>query len=199
MVSPVTGCTIGKAKCLMCDGESSTTDGNSAVGINARSRLSFSWHVSAFRVCCDTNYCLNPLGIGLYAAGVTMVGIIPGVLFLVTCLCVRGIVFSTLLAVGLCDTMIPGASVIRGMVIIGNSLITLCSASFLIRLVEGVDGGLSIVVMRSLSMRNKCSPLVVWFTTGAPSTVLQKELWQPRYLVCTRLRYVVNVASLMVQ
>jgi hypothetical protein len=117
MVSPVTGCTIGKAKCLTCNGEYSTTNGNSAMEVNIRFSCSCSWHVSACRVCCVTNRCLAPPGIWLFATGVKMAGIIPGVLFLMTRLCVCGIVFNAHLAVGLHDSMIPGASVIRDMVI----------------------------------------------------------------------------------
>jgi hypothetical protein len=70
-----------------------------------------------------------PLGIGLYVSGLMMADIIPGVLFLVTCLCVRSITFSAHLAVGLCNSMIPGASVIRGMVSMGDLSITFCSAT----------------------------------------------------------------------
>ena len=97
-----------------------------------------------------------------------MAGSMPRVFFLVTHLCVCGVAFSARLTVELRDSMIPGASVIRGMVIIGELLITLCSASFLIRMVEsatlcssGVGGGLSIVVMRSWSMCNKSFSFVV--------------------------------------
>ncbi len=84
--------------------------------------------------------------------------------------------FRAHLAVGLHDSMIPGVSVICGMVIVGALLITLCSAYLLIRPMEstilcfsGVAGGMSIVVMRPRSICNKHFPLVVWFTTGAPS------------------------------
>ena len=38
----------------------------------------------------------------------------PGVLFLVTCRCIRGLSFSLRFAVGLRDCIIAGASVIRG-------------------------------------------------------------------------------------
>ncbi len=109
-----------------------------------------------------------------------MAGIIPRELFLVTCLCVPSIAFSTCLAVGLHNSMKPDVSVIRGMVIIGNLLITLCSASFLIRLVEsailsfsGLGGGSSIVVMWSWSMCNKC---FLW-RFGSPRECCQQAHW----------------------
>ncbi len=92
------------------------TDSNSAVGLKARFSRSRLWHMSALIACCVTICCLAPLGIGLNIFGVTMPGIIPGVLYLVTRLCVCGIIFSTCLAVGLHESMIPGASVIHGMV-----------------------------------------------------------------------------------
>ncbi len=50
----------------------------------------------------------------------------PGVLFLVTRQCIRGLSFSLRFAVGLRDCIIAGASVMRGMVSIGVLSNTLC-------------------------------------------------------------------------
>ena len=50
----------------------------------------------------------------------------PGVLFLVTRRCIRGLSFSLRFAVGLRDCIIAGASVMRGMVSIGVLSNTLC-------------------------------------------------------------------------
>ncbi len=55
-------------------------------------------------------------------------GTIPGVLFLVTRLWSLGVFFNALLAVGFCDCMIFGTSVIHGLVTMGVSSITLCSS-----------------------------------------------------------------------
>ncbi len=56
-------------------------------------------------------------------------GTIPGVLFLVTCLWSLAVFFYALFAVGFCDCMIFGASVICGIVTMDVLLITLCSSS----------------------------------------------------------------------
>ncbi len=50
----------------------------------------------------------------------------PGVSFLVTRLCICGFSFSLHVAIGLCDCIIAGASVMRGMVSIGVLSNTLC-------------------------------------------------------------------------
>ncbi len=56
-------------------------------------------------------------------------GTIPGVLFLVTRLWSLAVFFYALFTVGFRDCMMFGASVIRGIVNMGVSLITLCSSS----------------------------------------------------------------------
>ncbi len=66
------------------------------------------------------------VGIGVITFGT---GRIPGVLLRVTWLCSRGVVRNVRLAVGLRVSMMGGASAIRGIVIMGESSITLCSAS----------------------------------------------------------------------
>jgi hypothetical protein len=66
------------------------------------------------------------MGIGVITFGT---GRIPGVLLCVTQRCSHGMVRNVRLAVGLRVSMTGGASVIRGIVIMGESSITLCSAS----------------------------------------------------------------------
>jgi hypothetical protein len=66
------------------------------------------------------------MGIGVITFGT---GRILGVLLRVTWRCSRGMVCNVRLAVGLHVSMMGGASVIRGIVIMGESSITLCSAS----------------------------------------------------------------------
>ena len=66
------------------------------------------------------------IGVGVITFGT---GRIPGVLLRVTWRCSCGVVCNVRLAVGLCVSMTGGASVIRGIGIMGESSITLCSAS----------------------------------------------------------------------
>jgi hypothetical protein len=66
------------------------------------------------------------VGIGVITFGT---GRIPGELLHVTRQCSHGVVRNVRLAVGLHVSMTGGASVIRGIVIMGESSITLCSAS----------------------------------------------------------------------
>jgi hypothetical protein len=66
------------------------------------------------------------MGVGVITFGD---GRIPGVLLRVTWRCSRGVVRYVRLAVGLCVSMMGGASVIQGIVIMGESSVTLCSAS----------------------------------------------------------------------
>ena len=56
-------------------------------------------------------------------------GTAPGVLFCVCCQCVCRVFLRWCFAVGFCDCMMGGASVILGIVIIGVSSITLCFCS----------------------------------------------------------------------
>ena len=78
-------------------------------------------------VCCVVrgNLCLE---VRLLLFGVTFPGIMPGVLFLVTLLWTLFVSFNFRLAVGLLDVTMGGKSVIRGIVMIGASSITLCSS-----------------------------------------------------------------------
>ena len=66
------------------------------------------------------------VGIGVITFGA---GRIPGVLLRVTWQCSCGVVRNVRLAVGLCVSMMGGASVIQGIVIMGELSVTLCSAS----------------------------------------------------------------------
>jgi hypothetical protein len=65
--------------------------------------------------------------VAVRSRGVMLSGIMPGVLFHVTCLCRRLVPFNFRLAVGLLNVTMGGKSVMRGIVMIGVSLITLCS------------------------------------------------------------------------
>jgi hypothetical protein len=62
--------------------------------------------------------------IAIWSRGFTLPGIMPGVLFRVTHLCNCLVPFNFLLAVGLLDVTMGGKSVMRGIVMIGVSLIT---------------------------------------------------------------------------
>jgi hypothetical protein len=117
-----------------------------------------SWRVSRLMACRVTMRCCALPGIAVCAAcasqqgwilvgaigcvqrGVVAVGVgvgvitfgagrIPGVLLRVTWRCSRGMVHNVHLAVRLHVSMMGGASVIRGIGIMGESSITLCSAS----------------------------------------------------------------------
>ncbi len=107
----------------MCDGVLLMLDSNSAFGMKARFICSHSLHMSAMIVCCVTNLCHVPHGMGVYIDREMGVDIMSGVLFQVTCRCVCGDTFSARLAVGFLDTMILGVSVICGMVSMGIALI----------------------------------------------------------------------------
>ncbi len=66
--------------------------------------------------------------VAVQLCGVTLSGIMPGVLFHVTRLCRHLVPFNFLLAVGLLDVTMRGKSVMRGIVMISVSSITLCSS-----------------------------------------------------------------------
>ncbi len=68
------------------------------------------------------------LAVMLVLFGVTFPGIMPSVLFLVTLLWTCFVSFNFCLAVGLLDVTMGGKSVMRGIVMIGASSITLCSS-----------------------------------------------------------------------
>jgi hypothetical protein len=75
--------------------------------------------VSKFIACCVTMHCCVPLGIGTYGAGATGDATIPGVFLHVTWQLMPGVSFNFLFAVGLRASMMPGASVIFGVVMVG--------------------------------------------------------------------------------
>jgi hypothetical protein len=130
----------------------------SARGVCIVLKEACSRRVSRLMVCCVTMRCCAPPGIAVCTAralqrgwilvgaisrvqqGVVAVGVgigvitfgtgrIPGVLLCVTQRCNHGMVCNVRLAVGLCVSMTGGASVIQGIGILGESSITLCSAS----------------------------------------------------------------------
>ncbi len=75
---------------------------------------------------------------------------------------------------GLRDSIIPGAFVIRGIVMMGDSSITLCSDSLVCWLMLFTNfcsssgcGGASIAAIQLQSMRNKRLQLVVVLATAA--------------------------------
>ena len=70
------------------------------------------------------------VGVGVITFGT---GRIPSVLLHVTRQCSHGVVCNVRLVVGLRVSMTGGASVIRGIVLMGKSSITLCSASRALR------------------------------------------------------------------
>ncbi len=174
------GCTIGHAKCSKCSGSCSTTDGSNAnaVGVNARLHISCLLAVSKLIACLVTIRWFAPLGIGTYGAGATGDATMPGVLFCVTRQCTQGISFKFLFAVGLQASMMSGASVILGTVMIGESLITLCSASRAILSFtlcsSAVGGGVSNAVIRSWRRWRIHLPLGVvlaWSMSAVSSSV----------------------------
>lgn len=154
---------MGLQKCSRCEGASSTTGGRSRDGVNARWHDACSVSVREFMACRVTIRRCAPLGIGTYGGGETGGATIPGVLWRVCLRWTRGVVFSVRFAVGLREFIIPGASVIRGREMIGESSTSCCSRSrriFSVTLCSsdatlcssGVGGGASRPMMRS---RNK--------------------------------------------
>ena len=120
-----------------------------ALGVNILSADALSIIVSTFIACRVTIRLRAPCGMGVYVCGagdpvgsllglyggnpcgllsttLVMGGTAPGVLFLVTRRCRRFVPFSARLDVGFLDFIIGGASVTRGIVIMGVSSITLC-------------------------------------------------------------------------
>ncbi len=124
----MTGCTMGHAKCSKCGGSCLTTNGSKAVGVNARFHTTCRLAVSKLIACHVTICCWAPLGIGTYGAGITGDAMMPGVLLHITLWWMHGVSFNFLFAVGLRASMMPGASVILGIVMISESSITLYSA-----------------------------------------------------------------------
>jgi hypothetical protein len=111
--------------------------------------------VRTFIACCLPILCLAPLVIGAYVAGgdagwtcvqvecwsshghgigpwglmMVNTGHMPKLLLRMTRLCRRGVTFRARFAIGFLDCMMGRALVSQGMVMIGEALITLCSAS----------------------------------------------------------------------
>ena len=127
--------------------------------MNAVSIDTFSWMVGAFIACCVTDLCLalkerdcavvggdglpalflvakRLVGSSGGASGTGCTLLIgntpPGVLFRVALLCILGIDFRTHFDVGLRAYMIGGASVMRGMIMMDVTSITLCSSSLIL-------------------------------------------------------------------
>jgi hypothetical protein len=100
-------------------------------------------------------------------------GTIPGVLFRVTLLCIRGAFLRVRFAVGLRDCIIGGASVIPGMVSMGVVSITLCSSFLTLCSTCGVavDWGGGVRMAFILDWRSLIShlPLVVTPATAVAS------------------------------
>jgi hypothetical protein len=135
-------------------GSLSTTNGSKAVGVNTRLHTSHLVAMSELIACLlITIRCCTSLRMGTYRAGAMGGATIPGVLLRVTCWWTRGVSFNIRFAVRLRASIMPGAFVIPGIVMIGDSSITLCSAlrkilSFtLCSLLVG--GGTSHVVIQS--------------------------------------------------
>ncbi len=114
-------------------------------------------------------------------------GMTPGVLLHVNHWCSQGVVFNTRLAVGFLNFMMGWASVMQGIVIMGVSSITLCSASrassrlALFTLCSSKIGGgvdrLLIKVMRSLSRRLPLRVLLAWAVYLVNSSVKVQKCW----------------------
>jgi hypothetical protein len=172
------GCTIGHAKCSKCSGFCSTTDGSNSVGVNARLHVSQLLAVSKLSACFVTIRCCAPLGIGTYGARATGDAKMPRVLLCVTLRWTHGVPFNFRFAVRLRASMMPRASVILGIVMIGESSITLCSAACIILSFtlcsSAVDGGASNVVIGSWRRRRICCPLgrvLAWLVSAVSSSV----------------------------
>ncbi len=93
-----------------------------------------------------------------------IIGTPPGVLFLVTRLCICGVFLSAHVDVGLQACMDGGASVMCGMVSMGVSSITLCCSSLTLSSVICVTlelGGVRIVLILDWSSLMTLCPFVV--------------------------------------
>ena len=124
-----------------------------------------------------------PLGVPMSMCGMGLIrailGTPPGVFALVWRRCMRGVFFKALFAVGLRACMMGGALVIRGMVRIGVSSITLCCSSLTLccssvtlcsaRGVAVDAGGLRMVVRLDFNNFNNRRPLVVEAATAVVS------------------------------
>jgi hypothetical protein len=95
-------------------------------------------------------------------------GTLPGVLILIICQCTIGVVLIFRFAIGLRDTMMPGASVMRWMVMMGESLITFCCSALTLCStlcsIAGAGrggGGVKILLMCDCKILSKQCHLVV--------------------------------------
>ncbi len=111
--------------------------------------------INTFSACCNTNL-VRAIGmrdhIRVATAGVAwasavaanLVGCIngtpPGVLLRVCRLCTKGVSLMFRFAVGFRDAIMPGASVMRGMVMMGEMLITLCCSKLTLCSSTGFTG-----------------------------------------------------------
>ena len=107
-----------------------------------------------------------------------IIGTAPGVLFRVRRLCVRGVFLRWRFAVGFRDCIMGGASVILGIVMIGESSITLCcrscSASLTLCSSSFAVAGsniLTILVCRFLMHARPCGVVAAIFVSSASSSV----------------------------
>ena len=139
-------------------------------GVKASIKFAHSVNVNALSACCVTSRCLAMDGMSLVlrrtpvVSSGCVIGRIPGVLFLVTRRCRRGVFLRARFAVGFRASMIAGASDIRWIVNIGASSITLCSASrrSMFTLCSSIgSGGFKIRSMRWRRRFRRRRPLVV--------------------------------------
>ncbi len=110
----------------------------------------------------------------------------PGELFLVFCQCKWGVFFNTRFAMGFWDFIIGGASMMRGMVRMGVSSITLCCciltlcshSSASCSVIPGVGSTICLILLwRSLMRRLPVSVLVAVAISLASSSVSARKCW----------------------
>ena len=118
------------------------------------------------------------------SSSLDITGTDPGVLFRVWRRCVRGVILSRLLAVGFLDLIMGGAFVIRSIVVIGVSSITLCccsrSSSLTLCSSLFVAGGISILVIcdwRFLIHVRPCGVSAASLVSSASSSVSARRCW----------------------
>jgi hypothetical protein len=149
-----------------------------------RLHASCSFDVSKFIACSVTIRCCAPLRIGTCGAGATGDATIPSVLLCITRQWMWGISFNFLFAVGLRASMMLRASVIRGIVMIVESLITLCFASRIMLLFTlcslAVGGGASNTVIwswRSWRIRHPFGFVLAWSVSAISLLVRAQKCW----------------------
>ncbi len=183
----------------------------SACGVYIMLNEACSHMVRRLMACCVTKWCRVPLGravrialclrrgwtcvgyqrlsgvIGVMGSITQGAGITPGALLCVNCWCSWGVVFNTHLAVGFLDFMMGSALVMWGIVIMGVSSLTLCSALCascrltLFTLYSSEIGGginrLLIQVPRSLSKHFPLGGLLAWVVCLVNSSVRARRCW----------------------